>query len=260
MARRAGKSRLKAPFLRQVRLLDDRADRDAFPFTRLGFLQHDDFALKFESWITVFVGENGTGKSTLLEAVAEHCGFSPMGGSQDHALSGRGSEAETLARALRFSWLPKVTRGFFFRSESFYNLAAYIDDVGLAERHGGRLLHQQSHGESFLAVFRHRFESNTHSVFLLDEPETALSPSRQLAFLGLLRQWEKSGNVQVIMATHAPILMSYPGAALVSFDGPGLRDIAFEETEHYRITRAFLGNPQRYLDEIMADDEETDSA
>jgi len=255
MARRTSKSRLKAPFLRQVRLLGDQANRDAFPFTRLRFLQDDDFTLQFKSWITVFVGENGTGKSTLLEAVAQHCGFNPMGGSQDHALSGPGGDAKALARALRFSWLPKVTRGFFFRSESFYNVASYIDDVGVADRHGGRLLHEQSHGESFLAVFQHRFESDVHSVFLLDEPETALSPSRQLAFLGLLRQWERSGNVQVIMATHAPILMSYPGAAMFSFDGPVLQEVAFEETEHYRITRSFLGNPQRYLDEIMADED-----
>jgi predicted ATPase len=255
MARRARRSSLKAPFLKQISLLPERAERGGFPFGHLSFLKDDDFSLGFEAPITVFVGENGTGKSTLLEAIAQHCGFSPIGGSQEHALAGRGGDAGPLARALRFSCLPKVTRGFFFRSESFYNVASYLDEVGSSDRHGGRRLHEQSHGESFLAVFQHRFESGRHAMFLLDEPETALSPVRQLAFLSLLRDWEASGNVQVIMATHAPILMSYPGAVLISFDGGTLEPVALEETEHYRVTKTFLGNPERYLAEIFADDD-----
>ena len=144
--------------------------------------------------------------------------------------------------------------GFYLRAESFFNLAAYIDDVGdIGNLYGGRKLHAQSHGESVLALLSHRLRSMRRGMILMDEPEAALSPSSQMAFLGFLREWDRLGNVQVIIATHSPIIMSYPGATLYWFDGEGIAERTVEETEHYRITRAFLMNPQRYLMEIFGE-------
>ena len=130
--------------------------------------------------MTFFVGENGSGKSTLLEAVADVLGFNPEGGGRDHQDRDERDDRDDLASALKLSWLPKVTDGFFMRAESFFNFASYLDQVSTLERYGGRSLHEQSHGESFLALFANRFD---RGIYLLDEPEAALSPQRQLAFL-----------------------------------------------------------------------------
>lgn len=253
--RRKPSPEFRPPFLKRLALLPDQADRGRFPFDRLRFLSHSDFELEFRHPITFFVGENGSGKSTLLEAIADLCDFAAEGGSQDHRYAAP-SPADTtpLAAALRASWLPRVSRGFFFRSESFRNLASYIDENADLDRYGGRRLQRQSHGESFLALFANRLGTDERVVYLIDEPEAALSPTRQLAFLGLLRNWEKSGNVQAIIATHSPILLSYPGATLLNFDGDRISETRVEETEHFRVTRAFLGNPERYLREIFDED------
>lgn len=210
----------------------------------------------FESPVTFFVGENGTGKSTVLEAIAELCGFNAAGGSEYHQLHQSPDDTvSALAPALRPSWLPKVSKGFFFRSDTFANVARYIDDVGDAGLHGGRHLHEQSHGESFLNLFKGRFETHKRSIFLMDEPENALSPMRQLSFLRLLRDWEKSGNAQIIIATHSPILLSYPGADIRLFDGESISPVGYDEIEHVRVSKAFLGNPERYLSQLFDDDE-----
>jgi predicted ATPase len=242
-----------SPFLKRLALLPGKADRRRFPFDRLRFLGDDDFALDFTTPITFFVGENGSGKSTVLEAIAALCGFPAAGGSRDHRYDGTESGVSALAEALRPSWLPKVARGFYFRSESFCNLAVFIDATADIGFHGGRRMREQSHGEAFMALFANRLGTDERVLYLMDEPENALSPTRQLSFLALLREWEKSGRVQAVIATHSPIVMSYPGARLLSFDGDALEETAFEETEHYRVTRAFLGNPQRYLAEIFGD-------
>jgi len=244
---------LPSPFLKRLVLLPEKADRRRFPFDRLRFL-NDGFSLDLSTPITFFVGENGSGKSTLLEAIAALCGFPTEGGSQDHLYDSQDDGAPALVEALRPSWLPKVSQGFYFRSESFCNLARFIDTTADLDRHGGRPMHEQSHGESFMALFASRLETDKRVLYLMDEPETALSPTRQLSFLALLREWETSGQVQAVIATHSPILMSYPGARLLSFDGETLAETTFEETEHYRVTRAFLGNPTRYLAEIFGDD------
>ena len=244
---------LTAPYLKRISLLEEKADKDVFPFNRFPYLGRSGFALDFGKRVTFFVGENGSGKSTLLEAIAAICEFPTEGGAQDH----RRSEKEDgpgarLAAALRPGWLPRVTSGFYLRAESFFNLAAFIDDVGdIANVYGGRKLHAQSHGESVLALLSNRLGGMERGIILMDEPEAALSPSRQMALLGLLRQWDLSETVQVIIATHAPIIMCYPGATLYQFDDDGITETTVDQTEHYRVTKAFLSNPQRYLAQIF---------
>ena len=159
--------------------------------------------------------------------------------------------------ALRLSWLPKVGKGFFLRAESFFDFASYIDEMGPEgqEPYGGKSLHARSHGQSFFALFENRLRGARQAIYLLDEPEAALSPHRQIEFLGLLRAWEEPGNLQMIIATHSPIIMSYPGATLLSFDGGRIRPIEYTETDHYRVTRRFLMDHEDYLDRLFAPDD-----
>ena len=242
---------IEAPFLKKISVLPDRMNANDFPFNALGFLTAD-FTLTFDTPITFFVGENGSGKSTVLEAIAGLCGFHESGGSNDH-INYQSSDhtASALKRALRPSWLPKVSKGFFFRSESFFNLANYIDQAADLDNYGGTAMHGQSHGEAFLALFANRLGTDTRAMYLMDEPETALSPARQLTFLSLLGEWEASGNAQMIIATHSPIILAYPNATIVQFGDGGLSQVSLEDTEHYRITKDFLSHPERYLKELL---------
>src|SRR5437763_10405485 len=187
-----------APFLHRVQSLPERFDRTTYPFNLLAFSRGID--LEFLTNVTFFVGENGSGKSTLLEALAECCGFNPEGGNRDHHRATFADRSD-LAQALRLSWLPKVTEGFFMRAESFYNFATYIEQVSDLRAYGGRSLHQQSHGESFLSLFTNRFEQG---LYILDEPEAALSPQRQLSFLKLIHDLETPGHAQFPLSTHSP--------------------------------------------------------
>ena len=252
------RNRLKPPFLKKLSLLPEKVTHRNYPFN-LPILQNRQFALAFETPITFFIGENGTGKSTILEAIAQHCGFNRGGGSRDHAYETAAQPIE-LAGALRLSWLPKVTNGFFLRAESFFNFATYIDEMRLEWRgdieasYGPRGMHGQSHGESFLALFRHRLGADWRSIYLLDEPEAALSPARQLEFLRLLHAWDRSGKAQLIIATHSPIIMSYPDAMILSFDGGTVHEVSFRDTDHYRITHAFLLDPDAHFNSLFAAD------
>ena len=250
------KSDLKAPFLKKLILLSEKSVHQGYPFD-LAIFRDRRFELTFDRPITLFVGENGTGKSTVLEAIARHCGFNLGGGSRDHHYE-NAPPAMELADALRLSWLPKVTNGFFLRAESFFNFASYIDAMAhewpadIARSYGSRPLHGQSHGESLLALFSNRFGSDRRSVYLLDEPEAALSPKRQLEFLAMLDEWHRSGKAQFIIATHSPIILSYPNATLLSFDGGAIHETRFEDTEHYRVTRSFLLDPAAHLAALFA--------
>ena len=134
------------------------------------------------------------------------------------------------------------------RAESFYNFATYLDQVSDLRAYGGKSLHEQSHGESFLSLFANRFEQG---IYLLDEPEAALSPQRQLSFLSIIHELEKSGHAQFIIATHSPIILSYPGAILFSFDNEAIEPIAYQDSEHYRVTRDFLNAPERYFKHLF---------
>jgi predicted ATPase len=213
--------------------------------------------LEFRSNVTLFVGENGSGKSTLLEAIAECCGFNPEGGNRDHHFATFGDRSG-LAKALRLSWMPKVTEGFFLRAESFYNFATYIEQVSNLRAYGGKSLHEQSHGEFFLSLFVNRFEQG---IYILDEPEAALSPQRQLSFLKIIHDLETPGHAQFLISTHSPIILSYPGAVLFSLDGSAFREVTYIETEHYRVTRDFLNSPERFFKHLFGNPgDESDDA
>jgi len=246
----SGDRSLGAPFLRRIITLPDKMIPGRHPFTVPAFSRGIDISI--EARVTFFVGENGSGKSTLLEALAECCGFGAEGGNRDHHREAL-EERSALAKALRLSWLPKATEGFFMRAESFYNFAGYLDQVSDLRAYGGKPLLAQSHGESFLSLFANRFEQG---LYILDEPEAALSPQRQLSFLRIIHDLESSARAQFLISTHSPILLSYPGAALFSLDGDAIRQTTFRETEHYRVTRDFLNAPERYFRHLFRSDDE----
>jgi predicted ATPase len=198
--------------------------------------------------MTFFIGENGSGKSTLLEAIAVALGFNPEGGTRNFNFATRRSHSE-LHDYLRI--VRGVTRprdGFFLRAESFFNVATNIDDLGVTDSYGFRSLHEQSHGESFLALMTHRFGGK--GLYILDEPEAALSPQRQLAVLSLMHDLILDTS-QFIIATHSPILMAYPDAWIYQCGKGGITRVTYEDTEHYQITRDFLLNPKRMLKVLL---------
>lgn len=237
-------------FLRRVYSLAERVDPKTFPWSLPVFAGGVD--LTFRSPVTFLVGENGSGKSTLLEAIADKAGFHLSGGNKNHRDRYEHVATESpMASALRADWKNKVYEGFFLRAESFYNFASYFDGSG-SHRMGGKL-HARSHGEAFLALFNQYFEQG---LFLLDEPEAALSPMRQMTLLTRLYELAASGEGQFIIATHSPILMAYPGAEILSFDAGKIQRVEYEDTEHVRITRDFLNAPERYLRHLMPTPEE----
>ncbi|MBR0693504.1 AAA family ATPase [Bradyrhizobium lablabi] len=243
---------MQAPYLRRIWLNPSLiADRAAYPFCLP--LLTDDFELTFDRAITIIVGENGTGKSTLLEGIAVLAGYDEAGGGRgyrpvDHsnALEVMGGE---LSKALRASWLPRITNGWFFRAESFFSVARYLDEAALDDPISGQpppdfLSH--SHGEGFLRFFNERCRKQ--GIFIFDEPESALSPARQIEFLKLLHRMDESGHCQVIMATHAPMLMAYPNATLLRLTKYGLEPVRLKDTDHYRVMREFIDDPVGFVE------------
>jgi len=226
-------------------------DLDSYPFN-LPAIRHLK-VLTFHPAVTFIVGENGSGKSTLLEAMAVALGFNAEGGSRNFNFGTRPSHS-VLHEYIRIAkGVRRPQDGFFLRAESFFNVATEIENLGpgLLGAYGGVSLHEQSHGESFMALLTHRFRAK--SLYVLDEPEAALSPQRQLAALARIHQLVKQG-CQFIIATHSPILMAYPDAKIYACMADGLRRTDYEDTEHYQVTRDFLANPQRMLDVLLADD------
>lgn len=238
--------RTGAPFLHRIESVAEKFDQSVYPFNLRAFSHGIDLELR--STVTFFVGENGSGKSTLLEALAECCGFNPEGGNRDHHRA-TFAERSAMAQALRLSWFPKVTQGFFLRAESFYNFATYLEQVSDFRAYGGKSLHAQSHGESFLSLFAHRFEQG---LYILDEPEAALSPQRQLSFLKIIHDLATPGHAQFLIATHSPILLAYPGAVLFGLDGDAIDRINYQETRHFLVTRDFLNSPERFFKHLFA--------
>lgn len=244
-------------FLRKLELLrNEEINEKQYPFVIPSIRSLEE--LHFHQPVTFFVGENGSGKSTLLEGIADKCGFHTAGGGRNNVYDVDAVQAD-LSNYIRLSWLPKVTNGFFLRAEAFHHFATYVDELykegnEILQYYGGNSLHHQSHGEAFLSLFLHRFHEK--AIYLLDEPEAALSPMKQLALLKIINDLTKKGNVQFIIATHSPILLGYLDATLYYFGDGGIKEIAYEETEHYQITNYFLQYREKMLQELFREDEE----
>lgn len=241
-------------------VLDIRIDKEGLRETDsyvndLPFIRYlDGDSIHLESPVTFFVGENGSGKSTLLEAVAVSAGLNPEGGSRNFRFSTRSSHSE-LCRYLRLSRRAgmKWHDSYFLRAESFFNVATNIeeldrgptyDDWDIIDTYGGKSLHEQSHGESFFALMKNRFRGN--GLYILDEPEAALSPARQIAMLHIMRELVNEGS-QFIISTHSPILTAYPGCQIYEFSENGLKETSWKNTSNYILTKRFLSSPEYFL-------------
>jgi len=247
---RPGHDSARDPFLLRLQLVSARvSDASAYPFSIPAVAAVDGLALHPK--VTYFVGENGSGKSTLLEGIAVAAGFNPEGGTTNFRFSTRSSESP-LGAALRLVRSVRRPRtGFFLRAESFFNVATAIDSLDVVDSYGGRSLHEQSHGESFMALAMHRFGPN--GLYILDEPEAALSPLRQMSMLRRMHDLVREG-CQFIVATHAPILLAYPDAWIYELDEHGLRRVAYDEAAIVRTTRDFLGDRDGTIEELFSDE------
>lgn len=244
-------------YIRSVRLLPERVDDpSAYPFS-IPAVRALEEETELHSKVTFLVGENGSGKSTIIEALAVAAGFNPEGGSKNFQFSTRSSESG-LHRALRLVRGVKRPRdGFFLRAESYFNVGTEIERLDeepmsgppILPAYGNVSIHEQSHGESFLRLVQERFFG--HGVYVLDEPESALSPQRQLTFLSLLHDLVARRASQFIIATHSPIVMSYPDARILRLGPDGIAEVEYEATEHYRVTRDFLENPARFFKHLL---------
>jgi predicted ATPase len=236
-------------FLRSVALVQDRVeDAEAWPFA-LPAVRALREPLELDPGATFLVGENGTGKSTLMEALAVALGLNAEGGSNHMSFATRASHSD-LHDALRIARTGKRPRSkYFLRAESFYNVASAVEDnIDAAKAHGDRSLHEQSHGESFLSLVLHRF--GPQGLYLLDEPEAAMSPQGLLALLQRLHELVVEGS-QLIIATHSPMLLAFPGATVLQLSDTGIERVPWDETEHVRLTRAFLEAPERFLRHLL---------
>ena len=247
------------PYLLSTTVQPDRVRSEDYPF-HLPLLRTLD--LQFTAPVTFFVGENGTGKSTVIEALAALCRLPVSGGSRNELEANHGPDAASaLAPALRPAFRRRPRDGYFLRAEFQAHLASLLDARSADPdfrgdayaSHGGRSLHTRSHGEAFLAILKTRIRSG---LLLLDEPESALSPQRQLALLAHMAAAVARGTAQFIVATHSPILLTFPGAQILSFDGDAVSEVRLEDTSHYQITRGILQNPAVYWKHLRPSAEE----
>ncbi len=247
------------PNLQAVTLMRDWVESfDVYPFN-LPVIR-DLRTLQFHPKVTYFIGENGSGKSTLLEGIAVATGFNSEGGSRNFNFTTRESHS-SLFKCLRLTFgamRSKRPEGFFLRAESFYNVATEIERLDrepggrpIIQSYGGLSLHEQSHGESFFAVLMNRFRGS--GLYLLDEPESALSPSRQMSMLTLMHEQLARGS-QFIIATHSPIIMAYPESTIYHFSQDGIKPVSYYETENYKVTKAFLTRTEPMLKELLKDE------
>lgn len=248
--------------LKNITLLHDRVqDWNVYPFSIAAIRELKELTLL--SRVCFFAGENGTGKSTLLEAIAAHYGFGREGGNRsfrnDSTESNR--SIDPLVKVLRLSFDVRTGQGFFLRAESFFNTASHIDDLDkepsehsppVSLSYGGRSLHTRSHGETFFTLLDLKFRRN--GLFLLDEPEAALSPQRQLSFLVLIHDvLRKFEDAQFIISTHSPVLLAYPKAQILSFDEEHIHEIEYEQTGSFQIVSAFLNNREQFLEDLFVE-------
>jgi predicted ATPase len=225
--------------------------KDLYPFNVKVFQETEQVPLRGN--MSFFVGENGSGKSTLMEAVARRYGLAVWGGEKTHTAHQNPYETRLhhFIRVETLKTVGAISKGFLFRAENFFNYASGLDDVILTDPdilkyYGGQSFHQQSHGESFLSFFEHR--CRMAGLYLLDEPESALSPANQLSFLKILRRIVQMGKSQFIISTHSPIILSFPDAQILSFDEAPIKEILYEETHSYQFYKDFLNNRGAYLE------------
>lgn len=213
--------------------------------------------LTFHPKVTFLVGENGSGKSTLIEALAVAWGFNAEGGSENFSFGTRESHSplHDFVRPVRST--KRARDGFFLRAESYFNVGTQIEELDkgpggppIIDSFGGVSLHEQSHGESFFALLENRFHGR--GLYILDEPEAALSPNRQLSFLARLHELVGQ-NSQFIIATHSPIILGYPDAWIYQTTAHGLERVAYEDADHFQITRSFLNRRETFLDVLLSD-------
>ncbi len=214
--------------------------------------------LVFNSNVTIFTGENGSGKSTLIEAIAVTCGFNPEGGTKNYSFSTNSTHSGLWER-ITVSRKKRERDGYFLRAESFYNAATYLEGLDKIEcaappvlnSYGGKSLHCRSHGESFMTLTETRFGSD--GLYILDEPEAALSPMKLMRLLVRIHELEQKGS-QFIIATHSPILMTYPSAEILELSQSGIKSVDYSETEHYILTKRFLEAPERMYRYLFEED------
>jgi len=218
---------------------------DYFPYNLPLFLKPK--TIEFSKPITFIVGENGSGKSTFFESLAKAVGFNVKGGNANHKFDSQ--EEQDVSEVLKLSWRIKSNQGFFFRAESFFDFSNYIDklmdeDANIKVAYGNKKLTHQSHGESFLSLFANKFKNG---LFILDEPEAALSPERQMSLITVLNDLTKKYNAQFIIATHSPILISAPNSILYEIEGDELIEKEYKDTKQFRLYKDFLSSPERYI-------------
>ncbi|OCA85750.1 AAA family ATPase [Bacillus sp. FJAT-27225] len=234
-------------YIRKIELKAEEAHRqDRFPFT-LPIIRNLK-EITFDSSVTYIVGENGMGKSTLLEGIAVAYGFNPEGGTTNFNFSNYDSHSDLhhFLRLVKGAYRP--SDNFFFRAETFYNLATNIDEIDAVHSYGGKSLHEMSHGESFFAAFNERFQGN--GLYILDEPEAALSPLRQMSLLARMDDLVHEGS-QFIISTHSPIIMAYPGAKIIQITDEGMEETTLENTSHYSIMKQFFEDRGRFLRHLL---------
>lgn len=246
-------------FLKEIKIEANNINK--YPFNLPLFAEG--FSMSLRSPITFIVGENGSGKSTLLENLAKAIGFNTLGGNKNHLNENNSIDNFDLADNMKLSWSTKQSKGFFFRAETFFEFANNLDnlanfnDLDLYNSYGGKSLQKQSHGESFLSLFNHKIKDG---IFIFDEPESALSPERQLTLISILSELSKTGRCQFVIATHSPLLISIPNSTLYEIENGNLVEKNYKDTAQFQLYKNFIESPERFThylcDDLSNDNEE----